>query len=110
MCYDRRIFFFLRCLKIIKKNRRVLLENVTAFTNIKFNQFSTASLITRSTNDIQVIQNTSFMIFRVACYLPIMEIDAYTTIPRLSYTIAIAILGILVVMLFMLIVTMPKLK
>ncbi len=100
--------------KSSKKIRSALFENVTSFTNIEFDQFSTASLITRSTNDIQVLQNTSFMIFRMAFYAPIMGIGAligaYTTSPRLSWTIAISILGIFIVMLFMVFVTMPKFK
>lgn len=100
--------------KSSKKIRRALFENVTSFTNIEFDQFSTSSLITRSTNDIQVLQNTSFMTFRMAFYAPIMGIGAligaYTTSPSLSWTIVVGILGILIVMLFMLFVTMPKFK
>ena len=97
-----------------KEIRRALFENVTSFTNIEFDLFSTASLITRSTNDVQVLQNTSVMIFRMAFYAPIMGIGAligaYTTSPSLSWTIVIGIIGILMMVSFMLLVTLPKFK
>lgn len=94
--------------------RSALFEKVTDFTNVEFDNFSAASLITRSTNDVQVVQNTSVMIFRMAFFAPLMGIGAligaYTTSPQLTWTIATGIFGVLVIMIFMLFVTMPKFK
>ncbi len=100
--------------KSSREIRKALFENVTAFSNVEFDKFSTASLITRSTNDIQVLQNTTVMVFRMASFAPIMGvgamIGAYTTSPKLSWTIAVGLAGVLFLILFTLFFTMPKFK
>lgn len=56
--------------------RKDVFEKVESFSNTEFNKFSTASLITRSTNDIQQIQMATVMIFRIVIYAPIMGVGA----------------------------------
>ena len=57
-----------------QKLRLKLFERIESFSLADFNKFSTASLITRSTNDIQQIQTTSIMLLRLALMAPIMAI------------------------------------
>ena len=57
-----------------QKLRTELFERVESFALADFNKFSTASLITRSTNDIQQIQMTSILLLRLALMAPIMAI------------------------------------
>ncbi len=98
--------------KISKKIREELFSKVTSFSKGEMDEFSTASLITRSTNDIQQIQTTSILFFRLACYAPIMGIGALikaiSTSFELSWTIALSIGLLLCVMLFTLKITLPK--
>lgn len=98
--------------KISKKIREELFSKVTSFSKGEMDEFSTASLITRSTNDIQQIQTTSILFFRLACYAPIMGIGALikaiSTSFELSWTIALSIASLLCVMLFTLKITLPK--
>lgn len=94
--------------------RRALFSRVTEFSSVEFDHFTTASLITRSTSDIQILQNTSVMIFRMAFFAPLMGIGALigavSTSPGLSWTIGIAILLVLIIMGIMMITTVPKFK
>lgn len=100
--------------KSSRQIRRALFEKITSFSNVEFDKFSTASLITRSTNDVQIVQNTSVMLFRLAFFAPIMGIGAlfgaYTTSPSLSWTIWVGLTGIVILILFVLYFTMPKFK
>lgn len=95
-----------------RKIREELFSRVTSFSKAELDKFSTASLITRSTNDIQQIQTTAVLVLRLACFAPIMGIGALikaiSTSPALSWTIALALLTMLCVMLFTLKITMPK--
>ena len=82
--------------------RSALFRRVTAFSAAELERFSTASLITRSTNDVQMVQQSTVMILRLACFAPIMGIGAVikalrTSVP-LSWTIALAVLAILLIM------------
>ena len=56
--------------------RKSLFRKVTAFSAAELERFSTASLITRSTNDIQMVQQATVMILRLACFAPMMGIGA----------------------------------
>ena len=92
--------------------RRALFRKVTAFSAAELNDFSTASLITRSTNDIQMVQQATVMILRLACFAPIMGIGAVikalNTSVSLSWTIGIALLVILGIMTVSFFLVLPK--
>ena len=94
--------------------RAALFKRVTAFSTAEMNQFSTASLITRSTNDVQMIQQASVMILRMACYAPILGVGALIkalhTSTSLTWTIALALGIILCMMIVMFLLVMPKFK
>ena len=94
--------------------RLALFSRVTEFSSVEFDHFTTASLITRSTSDIQILQNTSVMIFRMAFFAPLMGVGALvgavSTSPGLSWTIGVAILLVLMIMGIMMITTVPKFK
>ena len=94
--------------------RSTLFRRVTAFSAAELERFSTASLITRSTNDVQMVQQSTVMILRLACFAPIMGIGAVikalrTSVP-LSWTIALAVLAILLIMALAFFLVMPKFK
>lgn len=94
--------------------RNDVYRKVIGFSNGEYNQFSTASLITRSTNDIQQVQMMLAMIFRIACYAPILAIGgilkALETNVSMNWIIALAVIVILFVIIILLIVAMPKFK
>ena len=95
--------------------RKDVFEKVESFSNEEFNHFSTASLITRSTNDIQQIQGMIQMLFRTVVYAPIMGIGGLIRVITKSSTsmvwiIGFAILCILTIVLVLFIVAMPKFK
>ena len=100
--------------KISKKIRLAVFERVMSFSNSEIETFGAASLITRSTNDIQQVQMTTIMILRMACFAPIMGIGAllmaYRTSPGLTWTIALALGAVVCIMIFAFSVTMPKFK
>ncbi len=94
--------------------RRDLFHTVTSFSAIELNRFSTASLITRSTNDVQMIQQVTVMALRIMIFAPIMGIGAVimalkTSVP-LSWTIGLALICVCGLMVFMFIVALPKFK
>ena len=94
--------------------RKALFQRVTAFSAAELEEFSTASLITRSTNDVQMIQQSTVMILRIACFAPIMGVGAVikalrTSVP-LSWTIGLAVLAIVLIMAAAFILVMPKFK
>lgn len=94
--------------------RGALFKRVTAFSAAELERFSTASLITRSTNDVQTVQQSTVMLLRIACFAPIMGIGAVikalrTSVP-LSWTIALAVFVILLIMVLAFFLVMPKFK
>lgn len=96
-----------------KTLREKVFDKVLKFSIKEFNEFSTASLITRSTNDIQQIQNLLTMLFRVVVYAPIIGIGGFIRVLRNSNTsmawiIAFAIICILVVVIILFLIAMPK--
>lgn len=94
--------------------RRALFGNVTSFSATELDNFSTASLITRSTNDVQTVQNTTVMMLRMAIFAPLMGIGsvvrALNTSMDLAWTIVLALVCVLMVMLLAFVLVMPKFK
>ena len=92
--------------------RHALFRKVTSFSAAELNDFSTASLITRSTNDVQMVQQATVMILRLACFAPIMGIGAViralNTSVSLSWTIGTALLVILAIMAVSFFLVLPK--
>lgn len=101
--------------KLAKYLREEVFEKVLNYSNKEFREFSTASLITRSTNDIQQIQGMIQMLFRTVIFAPIMGIGGLIRVITKSSTsmvwiIGFAILCIVTVVLILFIVAMPKFK
>lgn len=94
--------------------RSSLFRKVTFLSEAELDQFSTASLITRSTNDIQTIQQVSVMALRMAFYAPILGIGALlkalNTSPSLTWTIGVALASIFVIMGILFSLVIPKFK
>ncbi|MBB1559340.1 ABC transporter ATP-binding protein [Candidatus Saccharibacteria bacterium] len=97
-----------------QKLRMELFERVESFALADFNKFSTASLITRSTNDIQQIQMTSILLLRMALLAPIMAVGglqkAIHNAPDLSWIIALAVSVLLVVIAMLFVIAVPRFK
>jgi len=97
-----------------QKLRTELFERVESFALADFNKFSTASLITRSTNDIQQIQMTSILLLRLALMAPIMAIGglqkAIHNAPNLSWIIVLAVSVLLVVIAVLFVIAVPRFK
>lgn len=98
-----------------KTLREKVFEKVLNFSRKEFRDFSTASLITRSTNDIQQIQQLIAMLFRVVVYAPIIGVGGLIRVIQNSNTsmawiIGLAILLILGIVLILFIVAIPKFK
>lgn len=98
--------------RALRDTRSSLFKKITSFSAAEFDQFQTASLITRTTNDIQTVQQTSILILRMACYAPIMGIGALikalNTSPSLTWTIGLSLLVVLLIMVLMFVLVMPK--
>jgi ATP-binding cassette subfamily B protein len=94
--------------------RSALFRRVTAFSKAELEDFSTASLITRSTNDVQNIQQTTVMALRFAIFAPCMGVGAVVkavhTSPGLTWTIGIGLICIIFIMVIIFIAVMPKFK
>ena len=94
--------------------RKAVFRKVMYFANEEMEDFSTASLITRSTNDIQQIQMAAVMTLRLGMFAPVMGIGAIIKALRtsvsLAWTIGIAFGAIVTLMAFMFIITLPKFK
>ena len=89
-------------------------HKVVGFSNNEFNHFSTASLITRSTNDIQQIQMLIVMLLRMVLYAPILAIGGVLQVMKtnvsMSWIIGLAVIIIAFVVLLLFLVVMPKFK
>ncbi len=101
--------------KLGKNLRNKVFKKVLSFSNEEFNKFSTASLITRSTNDIQQIQQLLAILFRVLFYAPIMAIGGIIMITttanmNMSWIIALAVGVILVTVITLFGIAVPKFK
>lgn len=89
-------------------------RKVVGFSSNEFDHFSTASLITRSTNDIQQIQMLIVMLLRMVLYAPIMAVggiyQVFRTNVSMSWIIALAVILIGLVILLLFTIAMPKFK
>ena len=94
--------------------RSGVFHKVVGFSNNEFNHFSTASLITRSTNDIQQIQMLIVMLLRMVLYAPILAIGGVLQFMKtnvsMSWIIGLAVIIIAFVVLLLFLVVMPKFK
>ncbi|NFG41280.1 ABC transporter ATP-binding protein [Clostridium botulinum] len=94
--------------------RSSVFKKVVGFTNKEFDDFSTASLITRCTNDIQQIQILTVMVLRFVLYAPILGIGGFikvlNTNSTMSWVIGVAILSILSLVSVLFAIAMPKFK
>ncbi len=94
--------------------RGKVFRKVVEFSNGEFDKFSTASLITRSTNDIQQIQMLTVMILRMVLYAPIMGMGGvfkvFHTNVSMSWIIGLAVVLIAMVVMLLFVVAMPKFK
>ena len=101
--------------KFGKTMRLKVFNKILSFSNGEFNQFSTASLITRNTNDIQQVQQLLSILFRTVFYAPIMAIGGILMIVKTSnlsmtWIIALAVCLIVVMALILFTVAVPKFK
>lgn len=94
--------------------RGKVFKQVVGFSNAEMDKFSTASLITRSTNDIQQIQMVSVMLLRMIAYAPILGIGGVLKVMQtgagMGWIIVLAIVVILGYVMILMSVTMPKFK
>lgn len=94
--------------------REKIFRKVISFSNSEMDKFSTASLITRSTNDIQQVQMVIVMILRMVLYAPIMGIGGIIKVVRtgtgMGWIIFIAVAAILMLVAVLMSVAMPKFK
>ena len=100
--------------KIARNVRKDVFQKIESFTNHEFDTFSTASLITRSTNDITQIQQFFMMGIRMICYAPIMGIGgvvmALGKSSSMSWIIAVACIVLVGIIMILMSVVMPKFK
>lgn len=94
--------------------RAKIYKNVIGFSNAEMDKFSTASLITRSTNDVQQIQQVSVMMLRMALFAPIMGLGGVYKVTKtgahMGWVIAIALAVIFLIIALLVVVAMPKFK
>lgn len=94
--------------------RGKVFKKVVGFSNAEFDRFSTASLITRSTNDIQQIQMLAVMLLRMVMYAPIMAIGGIFKVLHtnvsMSWIIVLGVILIVMVVAILFIVAIPKFK
>ena len=94
--------------------RGSVFNKVMSFSNTEMDKFSTASLITRSTNDIQQVQMLIVMLLRIVFYAPIMGvggiIKVLNTNTSMTWIIAVAVVAIMIIIGFLFAVVMPKFK
>lgn len=94
--------------------RKAIFTKVEGFSNVEFDKFSTASLITRSTNDITQIQTLLVMMIRMLFYAPIMGlggvIRALDKSSSMSWIIAVAVIVLLGIIIVVFSIALPKFK
>ncbi len=101
--------------KLGKTLREKIFKKVLTFSTAEFNEFSTASLITRNTNDVQQIQQLLSILFRVVVYAPIIGIGGIirvigTGTISMAWVIALAVCSIITIVLILFIVAMPRFR
>ena len=99
---------------VAKQMRSDVFRKVESFSNTEFDKFSTASLITRTTNDVTQVQMLISIGLRLMCYAPIMGVGgiifALQKSVSLSWVIALAVIVLLGLVVVLLNVAMPKFK
>ena len=94
--------------------RKGVFKKVESFSSTEFDKFSTASLITRSTNDVTQVQMVIFMIMRMVFYAPIIGIGgvirAIDKSANMWWIIAVAVVALLSLILVVFSVSLPKFK
>lgn len=94
--------------------RKKVFRKVTSFSNAEFDKFSTASLITRSTNDIQQVQTLMVMMLRIVFYAPILGIGGIikvlTTDLSMGWIIGVAVIAILSLVIGLFSIAIPRFK
>lgn len=100
--------------RISRTMRKDVFEKVVSFSNSEFDKFSTASLITRSTNDIQQVQMLIIMLLRMLIYAPILAIGGIikvvNTNTKMTWILAVAVGTIFCVVGVLFVVAMPKFR
>lgn len=100
--------------KLARELRTRIFKKVVNFSNKEFEQFSTASLITRTTNDIQQIQLSMTMLFRIVVYSPILAIGGFikvfNTSSEMEWVLGVAVICILILVAVLFTMAMPKFK
>lgn len=99
---------------VSKNLRNDVFKKVVGFSNQEFEKFSTASLITRSTNDIQQIQMLLVMLLRIVFYAPIVAVGgcimALQKNSSMFWVIGVAVVAVLSLVVVLFSITMPKFK
>lgn len=94
--------------------REKVFNKVIAFSDAEINKFSTASLITRSTNDVQQIQMVAVMMLRMVLYAPILSIGGIVKVVEngagMGWVIFIGIAAVVILMGTLMVIAMPKFK
>lgn len=94
--------------------RNRVFRKVVSFSHAEMDKFSTASLITRSTNDIQQVQMVSVMLLRMVCYAPILGIGGIVKVANtrtgMGWIIAVAVVVIMLLVGTLMGIAMPKFK
>lgn len=94
--------------------REKVFNKVIAFSDAEINKFSTASLITRSTNDVQQIQMVTVMMLRMVLYAPILSIGGIVKVVEngagMGWVIFIGIAAVVILMGSLMVIAMPKFK
>ena len=101
--------------KLGKTLRDKVFKKVIGYSSKELREFSTASLITRSTNDIQQIQQLITMLFRVVVYAPIIGIGGFIKVltnsdNQMAWIVGVAIVAILFIVATLFIIVMPKFR
>ena len=108
------LFATLTAAKTARGVRKDVFRKVTAFSSAELDRFSTASLITRSTNDVQMVQQATTMALRMMLFAPLMGIGAVIMALRtsvsLSWTVGLALICVLGLMLFSFFAIFPRFK
>lgn len=108
-------FLSARVAAVLGRNlRNSVYRKVISFSGEELNHFSTASLITRSTNDIQQIQMVFAMIFRMVLYAPILGVGGVLKVLQtdvsMTWILGVAVASILLLVFVLFKVAMPKFK
>ena len=101
--------------KLAKTLRDKIFNKVLSFSNKEIREFSTASLITRTTNDVQQIQQLMSMLFRVVVYAPIVGIGGILKVlsqsdNSMAWIIGLAVISIFIIVGTLFALTMPRFK